>query len=72
MRTTFKRFLLETIDLCESQVRLDVSVPNLLKVLKPQQLDHEVVVTEKYDGVKLTLIRTNTKCEENDYARSVS
>ncbi len=51
---------------------LDISIKDIRKVLttkiKQQQfLEKNIIITEKYDGIKLTLIRNENQYNQNDY-----
>ena len=54
---------------------LDISIPSLEKTLKNETLIREfcmkhIVVTEKFDGTKLTLIRNKLPRDNEDYSRN--
>lgn len=75
MRKTFKQFFAEASKINkDSSKGLDISIKHLTKEIKTDEqkqafLNDDLLVTEKFDGTKLTLIRTNEP-KSGDYSKN--
>ena len=73
MKLTFKEYLTEAVSSKEDM--LDISIKDLFKMVKTDAsakhfLEEDVTITEKVDGVKLTMIRNSKPFNADDYSKN--